>query len=277
MDPRLHPATGRVAHVSLAGRTALPLTGGDAAAVALPLADLLDAPQGARERQLAYGEAFCVIDRDRGHAFGFAEKDGYCGWLPEAALGPAQEPTHWVASTGTHLYKGPKVQSRDLAALPMGARLRVLGTSGAWAQVAGGWVPLGHLLPVGQWRHDPVMVAEGFLGAPYLWGGNSRAGLDCSGLVQMAHLACGIPCPGDSDLQEALGTGLDERAPLRRGDLLFWRGHVALAIDGTRLIHANGHTMNVAVEDMAECAARIAASGGGPVTHRRRMEGATAA
>ena len=277
MDRRLHRASERIAHVSLAGQTTLPLTAGEAAAVAPGLADLLSAPSGARERQLAHGEAFRVIDRERGHAFGFAEKDGYCGWLPEAALGPPLAPTHWVASTGTHLYEGPKVQHRDLAALPMGARLAVLGTSGAWAQVAGGWVPMVHLLPMGQWLLDPAAVAEGFLGAPYLWGGNSRAGLDCSGLVQMAHLACGIPCPGDSDLQEKLGAELTKEEAPRRGDLLFWSGHVAMALDGTRLIHANGHTMNVAVENIDDCIARIAISGGGPVTHRRRMEGATAA
>lgn len=272
MDRRLHRASARYAHVSLAGKTGLPLTEGAAAAVAVPLADLLRAPHGARERQLAHGEGFRVIDREGGHAFGFAEKDGYCGWLPEAALGPALEATHWVASSGTHLYAGPSVQHRDLAALPMGARLRVLGSSGAWAETALGWVPLGHLMPVGHWRSDPAGVAEGFLGTPYLWGGNSRAGVDCSGLVQMAHLACGIPCPGDSDLQEALGRALAEGAELRRGDLVFWRGHVAIALDGARTIHANGHTMSVAVEAIAACTARIAASGGGPVTHRRRLE-----
>lgn len=271
MDRRLHRATGRVAHVSLAGQTSLPLTEGAAAAVAVALADLLRGPGGARERQLAYGEAFRVIDRERGHAFGFAEKDGYCGWLPEAALGAPFTPTHWVASAGTHLYEGPKVQHREVMALPTGARLRVLGTVGVWAETVQGWVPLPHLLPVGQWRADPAGVVEGFLGAPYLWGGNSRAGLDCSGLVQMAHLACGIPCPGDSDLQEALGAELPEGAALRRGDLLFWRGHVALVLDRARLIHANGHTMSVAVEGTRACIARIAAQGGGPVTHRRRL------
>ncbi len=271
MDRRLYKATARVAHQSLAGQTNLPLTEGEVAALAVPLADLLASPGGARERQLSLGEAFRVIDHDQGHAFGFAEKDGYCGWLAEGALGPVLEATHWVATPGTHLYAGPKVQAREVMALSLGARLRVLGQVGDWAETPLGFVPAEHLMQIGQVLRDPVAVAEGFLATPYLWGGNSRTGIDCSGLAQAAHLACGIGMPGDSDLQEAVGAELPEDAELRRGDLLFWRGHVALVVDAARLIHANGHTMSVAYEGTAACIARIAAQGGGPVTHRRRV------
>ena len=271
MDKRLYKATARVAHQSLAGQTNLPLTEGEVTTLAVPLADLLASPGGARERQLSLGEAFWVIDHDQGHAFGFAEKDGYCGWLAEGALGPELEATHWVSTPGTHLYAGPKVQAREVMALSLGARLRVMGQVGDWAETPLGFVPAVHLAQIGQVLRDPVAVAEGFLGTPYLWGGNSRAGIDCSGLAQAAHLACGIGMPGDSDLQEAVGAELPEVAELRRGDLLFWRGHVALVVDAARLIHANGHTMSVAYEGTAACIARIAAQGGGPVTHQRRV------
>ena len=271
MDRRLYKATARVAHLSMAEQTNLPLTEGEATALAVPLADLLASPGGARERQLSLGEAFRVIDRDQGHAFGFAEKDGYCGWLAEGALGPVPNATHWVATRGTHLYSGPKVQAREVMALSLGARLRVLGQVGDWAETPMGFVPAVHLMPVGQVLRDPVAVAEVFLGTPYLWGGNSRAGIDCSGLAQAAHLACGIGFPGDSDLQEAVGAELPEGTELRRGDLLFWRGHVALVVDAARLIHANGNTMSVAYEGISACIARIAAQGGGSVTHRRRI------
>lgn len=271
-DRRLTPATDRVAHISLLGKAkAATFTEGDIRQIALPLADLLRQPNGARERQLAMGEAFTVIDQADDHAFGFANKDGYCGWLPDSALTDGPAPTHWVSSAGTHLYPEPRVQAREIAALPMGAQLKVINLTGAWAQTLHGFVPLPHLRAIGDYLTDPVAVAEGFLGTPYLWGGNSRAGTDCSGLVQLCHLACGKTAPGDADLQEAMGTAIGDNTPLQRGDLLFWSGHVALIVDDTRLIHANGHTMSVAYENTDACIARILAQNGGPVTERRRL------
>jgi cell wall-associated NlpC family hydrolase len=273
VDRRLTPATDRMAHQSLIGRIeGRTFTHGEVRSVAAPLVDLLASPGGPRERQLWLGDGFTVIDRDRGHAFGFAAKDGYCGWLPDDALGPASAFTHWVASAGSHVYDAPKVQARDLAALPMGARLTVTGQTGAFAETALGHVPSVHLHQMDRMHDDPVAVAEMFLGTPYLWGGNSRAGLDCSGLVQVAFLACGRPCPADSDLQQALGRPLDQHEPLRRGDLLFWKGHVAMVVDTQRLIHANAHSMSVSHERIVPCIARIASQGGGPVIRRNRPE-----
>jgi cell wall-associated NlpC family hydrolase len=146
----------------------------------------------------------------------------------------------------------------------------VTGAAGAFAETPQGFVPRTHLRPLGDWAADPATVAESLLGTPYLWGGNSRAGMDCSGLVQLAFHACGRACPADSDLQQAVGAALPEDVPPRRNDLLFWKGHVALVLDSSRLIHANGHSMSVVTEGIAECFARIAAQGGGPVTARRR-------
>ena len=155
--------------------------------------------------------------------------------------------------------------------LALGARVRVTDTAGSLAQTPDGWVPRQHLRALGDWRDDPVSVAESLIGSPYLWGGNSRSGIDCSGLVQVAYFACGRACPGDSDLQMAgLGTALPATEPLRRGDLLFWKGHVALVCDGDRLIHANGHSMNVAYEDIAGCLARIERTDAGTYLGARR-------
>ena len=273
-DRRLTPFSGRIALAALRGEIAAEaFTEGEAAAIATPLADLLTQPGGARDRQLLMGDAVTVIDRRDGHAFVQAEKDGYCGWLAEAALGPPITPSHWVAARASHLYIAPKVQAPDIAALPFGARLTVTATSGSFAQVTGGFVPLAHLRAMGDRPTDPVGVAESFLGAPYLWGGNSAAGLDCSGLVQSAFLACGLPCPGDSDLQQSVGQPLPKSAPHRRGDLIFWKGHVALVSDPQTLIHANGHSMTVTYEPITACIQRIESQGGGPVTARRRPAG----
>lgn len=271
MDRRLTPFSGRVALESLRGTLDAPaFVAGEAAGVAVPLADLLAAPDGARDRQVLLGDAVTVVERRDGWAFVQAAKDGYCGWLAEAAIGPALAPTHWVAAPATHVYSAPKVQARETATLSITARVTVTGESGAFAETPLGFVPRTHLRPLADRPTDPASVAESLLGTPYLWGGNSRAGMDCSGLVQLAFHACGMDCPADSDLQQAVGVALAGDAPLRRNDLLFWKGHVALALDAARLIHANGHSMSVAIEGIAECIARIAAQGGGPVTARRR-------
>ncbi len=167
-----------------------------------------------------------------------------------------------------------------LALISLGARLTVIGTREPFAVVTGvaglaeSFVWADHLAPLAEAGGDPVDVAERLLHAPYLWGGKQSLGLDCSGLVQIAFDACGLAAPRDSDMQAAgLGRALTDneaKGNLRRGDLVFWKGHVGLMQDGERLIHANGHHMLVASEPLAEAVARIEAKGGGGVTVVRR-------
>lgn len=242
--------------MSLKGRIDAPAwTEGEAAEVAVPLADLLAGPGGALDRQILLGDPVTVIDRQDDWAFVQAGKDAYCGWVAAGALARPTRPGHWVATLGTHLYPEPRVQARPRASLTLGARLRVTGQEGAFASTPHGWVPAAHLAPLGRWHTDPAEVAGLFLGVPYLWGGNSRDGLDCSGLAQAARLACGLPCPGDSDLQQAALPPAPDA--LQRNDLVFWPGHVALMLDGGTVIHANGHHMAVTTEPLATVEARI--------------------
>lgn len=270
-DRRLTPFSGKIALTTLRGQVdAAAFTAGEPASIAAPLADLLARPMGPRDRQVLLGDAVTVIDRQDGWAFVQAAKDGYCGWLRETALGPAFTPTHWIAAPASHAYSGPKVQSPETAALPFTGKVVVTGIEGTFAQTQIGYIPLPHLRPVNDRPDDPASVAESLIGSPYLWGGNSRAGLDCSGLVQLSFHACGRACAGDSDLQRAMGQTVPDNAPLQRNDLLFWKGHIALVLDAKRLIHANGHSMSVAIEGITDCIARIAAQGGGPVTARKR-------
>jgi cell wall-associated NlpC family hydrolase len=268
-DRRLTPFSGRRALPGLRGQVTAEFTDGTPAAIAAALAPLLAAPGGAIDRTLIHGDAVTVIDRRDGHAFVQAAKDGYCGWLAEASLGPAIAATHRVATPATHLYPEPRVQAPPRMALYLNARLQVAGARGDWAETPGGFVPAAHLSPLDQPAEDPVAVAESLLNAPYLWGGNSAAGVDCSGLVQLALHAAGRPCPGDSDLQRSLGAEIPEGAPLRRGDLLFWKGHVAMVAAPDRLLHATAHGMRVLAEPLAPALARIAATGT-PLLHRRR-------
>ena len=273
-DRRLTPANGRVAAAELRGTvTAERYVAGEWARVRAPLADLLAAPGGGRDRQLAKGERFEVLERRDGYAVGRCARDGYVGYLAEAELGPDAAPTHRVAAPATHLYPAPDLKTRELCALSIGAFLNIRAEHGRFAETDGGqFVPTAHIRPVAAPEPDPVAVAERLLGSPYLWGGNGHGGLDCSALVQIACLACAIPCPGDSDLQETqLGTALAADAPLRRGDLVFWRGHVGwIAAPGT-LLHANAHYMAVAREPLDTAVARIEATGGGAITRRRRI------
>ena len=252
--------------------------------VALPVAALCETPGGARDRQLLRGEGFHLrAVTGAGWAFGHAERDGYAGWLnlADVALHPADDPTHRIAVSRSYAKPNPglKATGHEIP-LSHGTRVIVLDEADGWSRVA--WtrddaprdlyIPSGHLAPVSGRETDPVEVAEMFWGTPYLWGGNSSFGIDCSGLVQAACLACGIACPGDSDTQvAALGQGLPEDAPLRRGDLMFWKGHVAWVVDPGTLLHANAFHMAVAYEPLQDAIARIAAQGGGQVRARKRL------
>jgi len=273
MDRRLTPANTRVAALRLKGQVeAETFTEGTPRTVAVPLADLLSAPGGARDRQLLWGEAVTVYEERQGWAFVEAARDSYVGYVAATALAEPVEPTHFVAVSASHLYPAPELKERELAGLSFGSRFRIVSAAGNFYETAEGrFVPKPHLRPLNRPFADPATVAQLFFGAPYLWGGNSIRGIDCSGLVQAAMLASGLPCPGDTDLQEAaLGQPLDPAEPLRRGDLLFWKGHVAIAVDGETLIHANAHHMAVAYERAAEAIARIEGQGGSKVTSRRR-------
>ncbi len=243
--------------------------------VVTPLAPLLDG-HGNRQRELLFGAAFRILARETERAWGFAAADGYLGWIENDALGELPAPTHRVAASRTYAKATPKLKvTEPVANLSLGSLLHVTEIENGWAKAAHPllsiYVPAQHLAPVELPEPDPVSVAERFLGTPYLWGGNSAFGIDCSGLVQAACVACGIECPGDSDMQAAeLGRPLPADAPLQRGDLVFWEGHVAMLADDGMLIHANAHHMAVAHEPLADAVSRITAQGDGPVTARRR-------
>lgn len=268
MDRRLTPFSGRFALPTLRGQVDAPIVDGEAASIGVALADLCDAPDGARDRQVLFGAQITVIERRGGHVFVQAARDSYCGWVVSAAIGPVQTPTHRVSAAATHIYPAPKVQAREVGWLPFNAQVTVTGVDGHFARTAQGFIPLPHLTPVSTAANDPVAVARQFLGAPYLWGGNTVRGLDCSGLIQLAFHACGYAMAGDSDLQRREGVEVTDP---QRGDLVFWKGHVALVAGTDEIIHANGHTMDVSAEGLAQATQRIAAAGGGDLLAIRRV------
>lgn len=265
-DRRLTPATDRVALESWRDRLNRPdYTEGRPARIAVAVTDICRSPGGARDRQALFGADVTVIDRRDGFSFVQAALDGYCGWIADGVLSVDLPPvTHRVTAPASHIYPRPDMKTREIAALSIGARLS--GTpEGRFLRLAGGgFVPIQH---VGQGIDGPVAVAESLLGTPYLWGGNSRAGIDCSGLAQMALTMAGIPCPGDSDMQR---DAFPEVEDIRRGDLLFWPGHVALAVSSSLMIHATAWKMAVIHEGITEAIQRIDMVGEGPFLGARR-------
>ncbi len=231
--------------------------------------NLFRSTDGPRDRQLIYGDAVTHLGCVGDWAYVQSTKDGYCGYVSQNLIGEPKEPTHWVTAPSTNTYREPDFKSPDIGHLTFGSQMLVEETIEKFAATEVGFVPTAHLQPMTARLADPAAVAALFLGTPYLWGGNSRWGIDCSGLIQAALLACGIPCPGDSDLQMALGK--DASKPYQRNDLLFWKGHVALVTDPETLTHANSHAMSVTFEPITDAIQRIKAAGDGPMIAHRRL------
>ncbi|HLA21156.1 MAG TPA: NlpC/P60 family protein [Pseudolabrys sp.] len=267
LDPRTHPFRPEIAAKHLQGQVeAERFVEGTRYQVIEPIAGVRRAPshEARLETQALLGESVMVYETSaEGWAWGQLETDGYVGWLSANALGaPGAAPTHKIAVPRTLAFPGPDIKLSPVTALPMGALLTIVRQDERFAVTAAGWhVPVVHLVPIKARQPDFVAVAETLLGAPYLWGGKTSLGLDCSGLVQVALRAAGHACPRDSDMQELALGKLSSLAELRRGDLVFWKGHVAIARDGDTFIHASAHHMMVAIEPAAGAIARIAAAG----------------
>lgn len=278
-DPRLTAARGDIAAKYLEGKvSAERFVAGEEFEIAHALAPLCEAPRSdaALLTQALKGERVTIYDRTgEGFAWGQLNGDGYVGWLPDAALAkPSAAPTHKVTALRTFAFPGPSIKLPPVETLSLGARLTITREDGGvFAVTREGWhLPRRHLGGIDALESDFVTVAERFVGTPYLWGGKSSLGIDCSGLVQVALTAAGTGCPRDSDMQkEGLGRELTaaETGALQRGDLIFWKGHVAIVRDATTIVHANAHHMATVIEHTREAIARIKAAGSEVVAIKR--------
>ena len=279
-DPRVTPARADLAAKELEGKVAAArYVAGQLYEVIEPQAPLRGEPSHDAPllTEALKGERVRIYEKnDEGWAWGQLAADGYVGWLSANALAPpGAPPTHKVAALRTLVFPGPSIKLAPLEALPLGARVAVARREERMAVTqSGGYLPAVHLAPIDVYETDFVAVAERFLGVPYLWGGKTVLGLDCSGLVQIALAACGISCPRDSDMQEeALGSPIaaaTDRSDLKRGDLVFWTGHVAIVRDRANFLHANAFHMAVAIEPIGDAIARIRGAGG-EITGARRI------
>jgi cell wall-associated NlpC family hydrolase len=277
-DRRLTPARADLAAAHLRGLVDAPrFVEGRKIRIVAASAPLRRSPQpeASLETEALFGEAVTVYDEGEGWAWAQLERDQYVGYLPGATLGEPSAPTHRVAALRTNAYPGPAFKLPPRMALSLGAQLRIVRQDGDFSVSEDGlylWSRSVSELSANE--SDWVAVAERFIEKPYLWGGRTSEGIDCSGLVQTALMAGGIASPRDSDMMEAsLGKPIaidDPTAPLARGDLMFWKGHVGIMRDPVTLLHANGWHMKTVSEPLAQARERIAA-GGGEVTSVRRL------
>ncbi|HEY3948672.1 C40 family peptidase [Phenylobacterium sp.] len=277
MDPRTTPLRDGIASSSLEGLVRAEVyLDPKVRTCTTPAAGIFRTADAASEQmsQLLFGEPFEVIEDEGAFLWGQAKRDGYVGYVAASALGaPSGEPpTHRITALRTYAFAEAGIKARASGPYSMNALVRVEAVEGRLSKVAGaGWMANEHLAPIGNaFETDWASVAEQFLGAPYLWGGRESLGLDCSGLTQAALFACGRGCPRDTDQIAGLGAPI-ARADFGRGDLVFWRGHMAVGLDETRIVHANAFHMAVAIEPLDPAIARIDAAGVGRPTAYRRL------
>lgn len=281
LDPRIHAyrsdlADERLEHQVKAERY-IP---GDEAHVHRDSVPLFTKPSFECELQTEalFGETVRIFEIRDGWAWGQILTDGYVGYLPLEALSPGLlEPTHRVSNLRTFIYEEANLKSPPIALISMMSLVAVSGREGDFYELADkGYVYHSHVVPIDQKTgEDFVSVASQFIGTPYLWGGRTSLGLDCSALIQIALLATGQFSRRDSDLQAgSLGelTDIKDLSQLKRGDLVFWKGHIGVMVDGENLLHSNAHHMAVAVEPLKPAVERIIANGGGEITALRRFK-----
>jgi cell wall-associated NlpC family hydrolase len=279
-DRRLQAFRPDLAEISLRGKVeAERFVAGDKARVVVPVCPLRPAPDSARgiDTELLLGEEVTVFERRNGWCWVKATADGYVGYLPETAVSAdAPAPTHIVVPQRTLLYPGPELRKPHVGVLSMGSRVRVAEAvegprHNRYVVLADGTAIFEkHVRPIGDGgESDYVDIALRFMETPYLWGGRSGLGIDCSGLVQLSLQMAGLSAPRDTDMQAAsLGTPIG-REELRRGDLVFWPGHVAIMEDRETIVHANGHTMSVTREGFEAAIERISWLYDRPTGYRR--------
>jgi cell wall-associated NlpC family hydrolase len=280
MDRRLTPARPDVAAKYLEGKVeAARFVTGEEFEIADGVTSVRRDPfAGAMlDTQALRGELVTIYDRnDEGWAWGQLNSDGYVGWISDLALyPPGPAPTHKVSALRTFAFPGPSIKIPPMDTLPLGTQLSIAKMTDSFAVASNGHhIPKQHVAELTFVEPDFVAVAERFVGTPYLWGGKSSLGIDCSGLVQIALTAAGTGCPRDSDMQESgLGRALSqgEMQTLKRGDLIFWNGHVAIVRDADTIVHANAHHMMTAIENTKGAIARIATTGS-KVTSIKRLD-----
>ena len=275
MDPRLTPANEIVACSTLKGKiNHSNFVEAKNYQVNVPFVDLLGSPDGKRNRQLIYGSKVKYFSAAKGWAFIQNTYDNYVGYVPESTISSETQKTHIVTAPLAHVFMKPNIKTKNIEILPLAARVSGEVIENGFLETELGWISVSKLKRKTEVSKDPVEVSKLLQNAPYLWGGNTTLGIDCSGLIQISLLLCGIDCPGDSDQQmNTLGQNIDIGSPRKKGDILFWKGHVAWALNERQILHANAYHMATVIEEANEAIERIKKQDNNSVIAHKRLIG----
>ena len=275
MDPRVTPANETVACSTLKGKIKhANFVEAKNYQVNVPFVDLLGSPDGKRNRQLIYGSKVKYFSAAKGWAFIQNTYDNYVGYVPESTIASETQKTHIVTAPLAHVFMEPNIKSKNIEILPLAARVSGEMIGNGFLETELGWISVSQLKRKTELSKDPIEVSKLLQNAPYLWGGNTTLGIDCSGLIQISLLLCGIGCPGDSDQQmNTLGQKIDIGSPRKKGDILFWKGHVAWVVNERQILHANAYHMATVIEEANEAIERIKKQDNNSVIAHKRLIG----
>ena len=218
------------------------------------------------ETECLFGETVEVLDEDLDWVYCKLITDNYHGWVKKNNIAKFKKATHRVFNIRTFIYNDADLKSNIALYLPMGANLVVEKIYSEWAKIIYlvderikvGYVPAQHIVELQHKVSDWVAIAQSLEGTPYNWGGRDTIGLDCSALLQLTYQTYGQAIGRNTSDQVKLDKPIiDNISDLKRGCVIFWKGHVGIMINKVNCIHANAFHMKTVTEPLIDIICRM--------------------